>query len=137
MAIYFLCQLRFAHRHILISINMATCIVPLVGKSLSPFFFSFFIFKSLPDTRNNSCIVGVVTNTGNSHTQTARPGTNLYTIQMFVPCGDRIRDTQRSSRSLRHCANCVVNKSALVACASTHLPFRMVVSKYLRKKIIS
>ena len=38
-----------------------------------------------------------------SHAHTVRP--EITTIQIFVPCGDRTRDTQRSSRSLSHCAS--------------------------------
>ena len=37
----------------------------------------------------------------------------LYAIQILVPCRDRIRDTQRGSRSLRHCANRVVSSRAV------------------------
>ena len=44
------------------------------------------------------------TNIEKTHTQTAKPGT----IQIFVPCGDRTHDTQRSSQSLSHCANGVI-----------------------------
>ena len=74
---------------------------------------SFFYIKTLRHTRNFSCIVqgADLQSHINSHTQ-AVPNPEQLSCRPYkyiVPCGNRTRDTLRSSQSLSHCANRAVN----------------------------